>query len=201
MKIEATKIADVKLITPQKFGDERGFFSETYKANVLAEAGIGLNFIQDNHAFSQRQGVLRGLHFQWGKNVQAKLIRCTKGAILDVAVDIRHGSPSFGHHVAVELCAKNWHQLLVPHGFAHAYCTLTPDAEVQYKVDGLYDPDHEGAVRWDDPALAIDWPINSNDVTLSEKDKVAPLLKESPVYFRYKKGHGLFNCLCLDAPE
>ncbi len=201
MKIEATKIEDVKLITPQKFGDDRGFFSETFKNNALQAAGIDIEFRQDNHAYSAQQGVLRGLHFQFGKNVQAKLIRCTRGSILDVAVDIRVGSPTFGQHVAVELSAENWQQLLVPHGFAHAYCTLTPDAEVQYKVDGYYDRDHEGAVRWNDPDVGIEWPVDVNTVVLSEKDEVAPFMKDNPVYFRYKQGHGPFNCLCLETPE
>ncbi|HRE43770.1 MAG TPA: dTDP-4-dehydrorhamnose 3,5-epimerase, partial [Terricaulis sp.] len=136
MQIETTAIADVLILKPKKFGDHRGFFSETFKHAALAEAGVNLNWVQDNHSFSAARGVVRGLHFQREPNPQAKLLRVTRGAILDVAVDIRKASPTYGQHVAVELSAENWSQLYVPVGFAHGFCTLTENTEVLYKVTG-----------------------------------------------------------------
>ncbi len=186
MKISHFDIPDIVRLTPKRFGDNRGFFSETYRQSWFDEAGVDIKFIQDNHARSSSKGVVRGLHFQYGKNPQAKLIRVVSGAILDVAVDIRHGSPTFGQHVAVELSAENWQQLLVPPGFAHCYCTLTEETEVIYKVDNYYSPTQEAGIRWNDPALKIDWPVSEENAKLSDKDRVAPLLADSPVFFRYQ---------------
>lgn len=176
MKIENLGIPDVKLVTPRKFGDNRGFFSETWKANALADAGIAVDFVQDNHAFSAAPNTVRGLHFQLPPMAQDKLVRVTRGAILDVAVDIRRSSPTFGQHVTAILSAENWQQLWVPKGFAHGYCTLTPDTEVIYKVTAYYAPQLDRGILWDDPALAIDWPVPAAAAELSDKDKLQPKL-------------------------
>lgn len=183
MQIENTAIADVKLITPKIFRDERGFFSETYKVGDLKEAGILEEFVQDNHAHSKAKYVVRGLHFQTNPSAQGKLIRVTRGAIYDVAVDIRHGSPTFGHHVARTLSTDNWRQLWVPAGFAHGYCTLEPDTEVIYKVTAPYAPDCDRGIAWNDPALKIEWPVPAEEAILSAKDRDARPLSEHPVYF------------------
>ena len=176
MDVEATAIADVKIITPRRFGDHRGFFSEVYNKRALAEAGIELEFVQDNHSLSAEVGTVRGLHFQTPPMAQDKLVRVTRGAVLDVAVDVRTGSPTYGKHVAVELSAENWRQLLVPIGFAHGFCTLEPDTEVMYKVTNYYSAEHDGGVAWDDPALGIEWPVK--DAVLSEKDRGLPRLAD-----------------------
>jgi len=186
MRVESLTISDVKLVHTERYGDHRGFFSEVYSRAKYAEAGIPDTFIQDNHSMSAAKGTVRGLHFQHGPNAQAKLLRVAHGAILDVAVDIRVGSPTFGKHVAAELSAENWRQLYVPVGFAHGFCTLEPDTEVLYKVTAPYDPDHESAILWNDPALAIGWPVSPADATLSEKDAAARLLAELPEFFRYQ---------------
>ena len=170
-------IPEVLLITPKRHGDARGWFSETWSRRSLAEAGVHADFVQDNQAFSARKGTLRGLHFQTAPHAQGKLVRVLKGAIYDVAVDIRAGSPSYGRWVAAELTADGGEQLFVPRGFAHGYCTLTDDCELFYKVDGLYAPDTEGGVTWNDPDLAIPWPLDGDPV-LSDKDKVLPRLKD-----------------------
>ena len=170
-------IPDVLLITPKRHGDARGWFAETWSRRSLAEAGIDADFVQDNQAFSARKGTLRGLHFQQAPHPQAKLVRALRGAIYDVAVDIRQGSPTFGQWVAAELTAERGEQLFVPRGFAHGYCTLTNDCELAYKVDGLYAPETEGGVIWNDPDLAIPWPLDGEPV-LSAKDEVLPRLKE-----------------------
>ncbi len=183
MQIQDTAISDVKLITPRKFGDERGWFSEVWSDKVFADAGLSTTWVQDNHAYSATPGVLRGLHFQKPPYTQAKLVRCTRGAVLDVAVDIRVGSPTYGQYVAAELSAENWAMILVPRGFAHGYCTLVPDTEVLYKVDNLYAPDHDAGLAWDDPKLAIEWPTLDVPFTLSEKDKTHPTLDQLPAYF------------------
>jgi dTDP-4-dehydrorhamnose 3,5-epimerase len=180
VKIESLAIADVKLITPQKFGDERGFFSETWKERALADAGINAHFVQDNHAFSAAKNTVRGLHFQLEPMAQDKLIRVTRGAILDVAVDVRRSSPTFGQHVSAVLSAKNWSQLWVPRGFAHGYCTIEPDTEVEYKVTQYYAPAQDRGILWDDPALAISWPVTRANAQLSEKDKMQPTLAVAP---------------------
>ena len=158
VKVEKTALEGVLLITPDKFGDARGFFSETYNADALASHGVSVAFCQDNHSFSATPGTVRGLHFQAPPTAQTKLVRVSRGRVLDVAVDIREGSPTFGQHVAAELSDENWTQILVPAGFAHGFCTLEPDTEVLYKVDAPYSPDDEGGVLWNDPALGIAWP-------------------------------------------
>src|SRR5262245_37930351 len=150
MRVESLQIPEVCLITPHKFADQRGFFSETYSRRVLEDAGIGMEFVQDNHSLSAEVGTIRGLHFQSPPYAQAKLVRVTRGAILDVAVDIRHGSPTFGRHAQAVLSADNWSQMLIPEGFAHGFCTLEPDSEVLYKVNDYYAPDHDMGLAWDD---------------------------------------------------
>ena len=184
MYVERLTIREVIEIGPDRYEDERGFFSETYSRRALAEAGIEDEFVQDNHSLSVPQGTLRGLHFQAPPAAQAKLVRVVRGAILDVAVDIRVGSPSYGRHVSRRLSAKDWNQLYVPQGFAHGFCTLEPDTEVIYKVSGYYAPEHDRGLLWNDPALGIDWPVS--DPLLSEKDRRHPPLGELPVYFKYK---------------
>jgi dTDP-4-dehydrorhamnose 3,5-epimerase len=171
------------LIAARRLGDHRGFFLETYNARDFATLGVPDVFVQDNHAFSAAQGTLRGLHFQLPPRAQAKLVRVLHGAILDVAVDVRRSSPHFGRHVAVELSAENACQLYVPAGFAHAYCTLTPDVAVAYKVTDLYAPECERAIRWDDPELGLPWPFPPELVRLSERDRVAPCLREAAELF------------------
>ena len=183
MKTRALAIAGVKLITPPRFRDERGFFSETWKQGAFAEAGIPGPFLQDNHAVSTGIGVLRGLHCQVGPNAQGKLVRCIKGAIFDVAVDVRQGSPTFGRYVGAEISAENGTQIWVPVGFLHAYCTLTVDTEVIYKVTGAYDKAAERGVIWNDPDIGIDWPVPADQVILSDKDKVLPRLRDLPALF------------------
>ena len=183
MRAERLAIPDVVLLTPTRFGDARGFFSETWHHSRFAEHGIPGPFLQDNHAFSAQRGVLRGLHLQIAPNPQGKLVRVVRGAIWDVAVDVRHGSPSFGRYVGAVLSASNWQQLWVPVGFLHGYCTLEPDTEVIYKVTGEYDRAAERGVIWNDPDLAIRWPVAESEVILSEKDRVSPRLSECPPWF------------------
>ncbi|MDG1886611.1 MAG: dTDP-4-dehydrorhamnose 3,5-epimerase [Alphaproteobacteria bacterium] len=183
--IEPTEILDVKLISAKKFGDDRGFFSETYNFEKLSVGGINVNFCQDNHSFSRQIGTLRGLHFQTIPLAQDKLVRVTKGAIYDVAVDIRKGSPTYGQWVARVISAELWNQILVPKGFAHGFCTIERNTEVQYKVSAPYSLENERGIAWDDPELAIKWPLGSNNPILSEKDKKYPKLCELPDYFSY----------------
>ncbi|MDZ4789912.1 MAG: dTDP-4-dehydrorhamnose 3,5-epimerase [Hyphomicrobiales bacterium] len=185
MQIESLAIPDVKLITGKKFGDARGFFSEVYSRNALAAAGIKADFVQDNHSFSAQVGVVRGLHFQIAPHAQGKLVRVTRGAVLDVAVDIRQGSPTYGQHVKAVLSGGNWAQLWVPTGFAHGFCTLEPDTEFLYKVTGYYAPECDRGLAWDDPELAIDWPMAPGAAILSEKDRRHPKLAELPHYFAF----------------
>ena len=180
VKVESLAIPDVKLLTPRIFRDDRGFFSETWNAKTFAEAGIDQPFVQDNHALSRTKGTLRGLHFQTAPMAQDKLIRVTRGAIWDVAVDIRPGSPTFGRHVGAVISAENWTQIWVPKGFAHGYVTLEPDTEVIYKVTALYAPANDRGILWNDPALAIEWPVDPGSVVLSDKDKVLPRLADLP---------------------
>ncbi len=181
--VEATAIPDVKIITPKKFGDHRGFFSEVYNRQAFAEAGIALDFIQDNHSLSAQVGTLRGLHFQSAPFAQDKLVRVPRGRILDVAVDIRKSSPTFGRHVAVELSAGNWRQLLVPTGFAHGFVTLEPDTEVMYKVTNYYSAGNDLGLAWDDADLAIVWPLPPGGAVLSDKDRKHPRLRDLPAIF------------------
>ena len=185
MDIQSLAIADVKLIRPTKHGDERGFFSEIFRDDLLARRGIGGPFVQDNHVFSAARGVLRGLHFQKPPHAQGKLVRCVRGAILDVAVDIRAGSPTFGRHVAAEVSAANWTQIWVPPGFAHGYVTLEPDCEIIYKVTGYYSPSSEIGIAWDDPGLGIDWRLHGPELVLSDKDRRNPKLAEIVTPFEY----------------
>lgn len=180
---EATEIADVLLVTPRRLGDHRGFFSEVYNKQRFSEAGISIDFVQDNHSLSAEVGTIRGLHFQSPPFAQDKLVRVTRGRILDVAVDIRRSSPTFGRHVARELSAENWCQLLVPVGFAHGFCTLEPDTEVVYKVSGYYSAAHDHGLAFDDPALAIDWPVAAGQAILSDKDLRHPKLADLAASF------------------
>ena len=178
MQTEQTALPGVMIVTPARFGDARGWFSETWNATRMAEAGLDLAFVQDNHSFSAQKGTLRGLHYQRPPHAQDKLVRCTRGAILDVAVDIRKGSPAYGQWVGVELSAENGRQLLIPKGFLHGFVTLTDDCEVQYKCTDLYAPDCDGAIRWDDPMIGIDWQLAGGTPVLSAKDAAAPLLAD-----------------------
>jgi len=172
-------------LTPDRFGDERGFFSETYNKSEMEKIGVDLEFVQDNHSLSAEVGTLRGLHFQTPPFAQAKLVRVIRGAILDVAVDIRVGSPTFGKHVKLILSAKAGNQILVHAGFAHGFCTLEPDTEVVYKVNAPYSKEHDKGILWSDPALGIEWPQLNCDFTISEKDKCLPRLAELPDCFEY----------------
>lgn len=183
LHIEDAEIPDIKIVTVKKFGDRRGFFSEVYARRAFAEAGIDLDFVQDNHVFSAERGTLRGLHFQSPPFAQQKLLRVTRGRVLDVAVDLRRSSPTFGRHVAIELSAENWRQVLVPIGFAHGYVTLKPDTELLYKVTDYYAPDHDRGLAWDDPALGIDWGIDAKQAILSDKDRSNPRLVDLPKFF------------------
>ncbi|WP_293812068.1 dTDP-4-dehydrorhamnose 3,5-epimerase [uncultured Bosea sp.] len=183
LSVEETAIPAVKIVTPKKFGDHRGFFSETWSRKAFAEVGLDLDFVQDNQSLSAPVGTLRGLHFQSVPFAQDKLVRVTRGRILDVAVDIRASSPTFGKHVAVELSAENWKQLLVPVGFAHGFVTLEPDTEVLYKVTAPYAPENDHGLAFDDPALGIDWRLPLSGLTLSDKDRKHPRLAEMLRYF------------------
>lgn len=178
MNIVETKISGVVLLEPRRFGDARGWFSETWNARVLSEAGLNYEFVQDNHSFSATKGTLRGLHYQRPPHAQDKLVRCTRGGILDVAVDIRKGSPTFAQWVARELTAENGHQLLIPKGFLHGFVTLTPDCEVQYKCSDFYAPECDGSVRWDDPQIGVDWGLDGVAPVLSDKDNAAPAFSD-----------------------
>jgi dTDP-4-dehydrorhamnose 3,5-epimerase len=175
----------VRLVKPRRFGDERGWFSETYNRTRYAALGIDCDFVQDNHSMSRDAGVLRGLHWQAPPNGQDKLVRCVRGRIWDVAVDARAGSPTFGEWVAAELSAENGYQLFVPVGFAHGFVTLEPNTEVQYKVSGDYAPDAEGGVIWNDPALALPWPLPVAEPILSDKDRLLPPLSPETTPFAY----------------
>ncbi len=184
MKVERLAIPEVRLIEPPRFRDPRGFFSETWSQERWAEQGAGPAFVQDNHSLSVPPGVIRGLHLQIDPNPQGKLVRVVRGAIWDVAVDVRHGSPTFGRHVGAVLSAENWAQLWVPVGFLHGFCTLEPDTEVIYKVTAPYDRAAERGVAWDDPDLDIPWPVARAEALLSDKDRVLPRLAECPAWFR-----------------
>lgn len=181
MNATACAIPEVMLFEPARHGDARGFFSEVWSRRALAAHGLDIDFVQDNHAFSAQPGVLRGLHFQRPPSSQGKLIRVARGAILDVAVDIREGSATYGRHVAAVLSAANWRQMWVPRGFAHGYATLEPDTEVLYKTDAYYDRDADAGIAWDDPALGIDWGVAAP--VLSDKDRNAARLADIPAPF------------------
>jgi len=184
VKIEPLAIPDLLLVTPARFGDRRGFFSETWNQARFAAAGIPGPFIQDNHSLSEKRGTLRGLHCQIAPSIQGKLVRVLKGAIWDVAVDIRPASPTYGQHAAAILSADNWSQLWVPGGFLHGFVTLEPDTEVHYKVaGGSYDPAAERGVIWNDPDLALPWPVDPAAVHLSDKDIKLPRLKDCAPWY------------------
>jgi dTDP-4-dehydrorhamnose 3,5-epimerase len=173
-------------IRPARHGDHRGFFSEVWSAAALSEHGIDTAFVQDNHSYSADAGVLRGLHYQVPPMAQSKLVRVTRGAIFDVAVDIRHGSPMFGRWIGQTISAAAWNQILVPEGFAHGFVTLERDTEVIYKVSAPYSPAHERAIRYDDAAIGIDWPLVGGPPTLSARDAAAPMLGETATVFHYE---------------
>jgi dTDP-4-dehydrorhamnose 3,5-epimerase len=183
MVVEETALAGVKIITPRKLGDHRGFFSETYSRQAFAAAGIDLEFVQDNQSLSAQSGTMRGLHFQSPPFAQDKLVRVIRGAIFDATVDLRASSPTFGQHFTVELSAANWRQLLIPIGFAHGYYTLEPDTEVLYKVTNYYSAAHDRGLAWDDEALGIAWPAPKERVIMSEKDRRHPLLRDLATIF------------------
>ena len=175
MTLTETALPGVLCLTPRRFADARGYFSETFSARAFAEAtGLDLTFVQDNHSFSAEKGTVRGLHYQSPPSAQDKLVRVGRGAVMDVAVDVRVGSPTYGQWVAEELSAENGKQLLVPKGFLHGFATLTDAVDVFYKCTDFYAPDCDGAVRFDDPHLAIDWGINPKSAILSDKDAAAP---------------------------
>lgn len=186
MDIQETSIPGVKILTPRKFGDARGFFSETYNQRAFVAAGIDEAWVQDNHSLSAPAGTVRGLHYQTAPFAQAKLLRVVKGAILDVVVDIRRGSPTYGRHVAAELSAEKWNQIFVPAGFAHGFCTLLPDTEVLYKVTALYSRENDFGLLWNDPDLGISWPVDAASALLSDKDRVQPRLADLPAHFTYE---------------
>lgn len=183
MFFEPQSIPDVILITPRKFGDRRGYFMETFRQSLFAEKAGDWTFVQDNQSRSADVGTVRGLHFQLPPKAQGKLVRCVAGALLDVAVDIRHGSPTYGQHVVAELSAENARQLWVPPGFAHGFVTRLPDSEIAYKVTDYYSPEHERGVLWNDPALGIDWGLAEGVAILSEKDRILPVLADQPKAF------------------
>ncbi|MFC4347232.1 dTDP-4-dehydrorhamnose 3,5-epimerase [Kordiimonas lipolytica] len=185
MKVEEFPIKGLYAFTPKQFGDGRGFFSETFNARAFEEVVPGITFVQDNHSLSRDPGVIRGLHFQNPPHAQGKLVRVTRGRVLDVAVDLRKGSPTYGSHVAVELSAENWKQFWVPAGFAHGFCTLEPDTEFLYKVTDYYAPDCDSGIAFDDPDLGIDWPFDRASATLSGKDAVLQPFREFDSPFTY----------------
>ncbi|SDG88147.1 dTDP-4-dehydrorhamnose 3,5-epimerase [Pelagibacterium luteolum] len=182
VEVRSLALPEVLEITPPKFGDNRGFFSETYNAEKFAAAGIDLVFVQDNHSLSAAEGVLRGLHYQLPPRAQDKLVRVVKGAIFDIAVDIRRSSPTFGRWVGLEVSAAKWNQILVPKGFAHGFLTLEPDTEVVYKVTDVYSPEHDRGIRFDDVDIGIDWPLEPVSMQLSDKDRNAPGFAEAQVF-------------------
>ena len=183
MIFEKTEIEGVYLIEPKVFGDNRGWFCETYSKKAFEEFGIKADFVQDNRSFSAKKGTLRGLHCQTDPKSQAKLVSCTKGEIIDVAVDIREGSPTYMKHVAVKLTEENKKMLFIPKGCLHGFVTISENVELSYKVDEFYSPENDRSIRWNDPEIGVEWGID--EPVLSEKDKNAPLLKESDVKFKY----------------
>ena len=186
MQFFPTDIPDVRIVRPRRFGDLRGYFAETYSAAKFAEHGVDLVFVQDNESLSAQAGTIRGLHFQAPPHAQDKLVRCPQGAILDVAVDIRVGSPTYGKHVSAVLSAENGDQMLVPKGFAHGFATLAPDSVVSYKVTDVYAPQCDAGVRFDDPALEIDWQTAPDAAVLSDKDTRLPGFADFQSPFVYR---------------
>lgn len=186
LNVTPTTLDGVYVITPKRHGDDRGFFSETFSHKLMAEAGIHIDFVQDNQSLSVNTGTVRGLHFQSPPHAQAKLVRCGRGCLFDVAVDIRKGSPTFGQWVGEELSFENGKQLLVPAGFLHGFITRAPDTEIVYKCSDYYAPDCDGAVRFDDPDIGIDWQMDGPPAAVSDKDAKAPLLKDFVSPFTYE---------------
>ena len=186
MQVDQTALPGCLILTPRRFGDDRGWFSEVYSKRALADAGITCDFVQDNHSLSREAGTVRGLHYQSPPHAQAKLVRVASGAVRDVAVDFREGSPTFGQHVVVELSAENGRQLFIPAGFLHGFVALQPDTELLYKCSDFYAPECDGTIRFDDPDLAIDWGIAREDAVLSAKDAAAPSLAEAGTPFQYE---------------
>jgi len=188
VKVEHTKLNEVLLITPDVFRDNRGWFMESYSApKLLEKSGLCMNFVQDNHIRSVKQGVLRGIHFQNAPYAQAKLLRCTIGCVMDYAVDLRKGSPTYLQWVCAELSADNCKQIFIPRGFGHAAVSMTEISEIQYKVDSPYSKESDRSIRWDDPEIAVQWPFPSQKLVLSDKDRGAPYLKDSDCNFIYGK--------------
>ena len=185
LEVRALELEGVLEIRPARYADDRGFFSEVWSNARWRGAGVDAEFVQDNHSLSKQRGVLRGLHFQAPPMAQAKLVRVTRGAVFDVAVDIRAGSPTYGRWVSTILSAERWNQLFIPAGFAHGFVTLETDCEVHYKVSAPYSAEHDRAIRFDDPSIAIEWPVAKDDLILSDKDQAAPLLAEVQTGFGY----------------
>jgi dTDP-4-dehydrorhamnose 3,5-epimerase len=185
VRVEALDIPEVLAITPVRHGDARGFFAETYNVRTYAEHGMAAAFVQDNHSLSLHSGTIRGLHFQTPPHAQAKLVRVVRGSVYDVAVDLRRGSPTYGRHVAAVLSAENGTQLFVPIGFAHGFCTLEDSTEVVYKVSDFYSRPHDGGVAWNDPEIAIPWPLDGRQPLVSEKDAAAPRFSDFQSPFGY----------------
>lgn len=185
MQVMTTELPGVLIIEPDRFGDQRGFFSESWNRRRMAGHGIEIDFVQDNHSMSLEPGTLRGLHFQTPPHAQAKLVRCGRGAFMDVVVDIRDGSPTYGRWLGVDLSFENGRQLLVPEGFLHGFVTRQPETEIIYKCSDYYAPDCDAAVHYDDPDLAIEWGLDGPPI-LSDKDAAAPQLRDLPVYFAWK---------------
>ncbi|MEM7464092.1 MAG: dTDP-4-dehydrorhamnose 3,5-epimerase [Pseudomonadota bacterium] len=186
MKNHSLNIPEIREIIPDIHRDSRGFFSEVYNENTLHDLGVDIKWVQDNHSVSTEKGVLRGLHFQIPPFDQDKLVRVIHGSILDVVVDIRNGSPSFGQHVCLVVSKEKWNQILVPKGFAHGFVTLEPDTEVIYKVSAPYSKEHDRVIRYDDPDLAIDWQFEESELSMSKKDAAAPRLRDQDTGFRFE---------------
>ncbi|MDI4658560.1 dTDP-4-dehydrorhamnose 3,5-epimerase [Xanthobacter autotrophicus] len=187
MKIEPYVLQGLFLIEPRRFGDNRGFFAETWSRRILKDAGIDIDFVQDNHSLSRQTGTVRGLHFQSPPHEQAKLVRCGRGRLFDVAVDLRRGSPTYGRWAGVELSAENGRQLLVPSGFGHGFVTREPDTEIVYKCSDYYAPECDGGIRWNDPDIGVHWGL-SEAAGISDKDTRAPLLADFDTPFTWEDG-------------
>lgn len=183
MQLIETAIPAVKLLEPKKYGDQRGFFSEIYSRKAFHDAGIDIDFVQDNQSLSAAKGTVRALHYQLAPMAQDKLVRVVRGAIMDVAIDIRRGSPTFGKHVSAVISAENWRQIFIPIGFAHGFVTLEPDTEVIYKVSNYYSPKDERGILWNDPKLGIDWGVDASSAVLSDKDRKYPTLAQATELF------------------
>jgi dTDP-4-dehydrorhamnose 3,5-epimerase len=179
MDVVSLEIEGVKLIQPRRFSDSRGFFAEVWNRRTFAEAGIEVDFVQDNYSYSVSPGTVRGLHYQEPPRAQAKLVRVQRGSVFDVAVDIRSSSPTFGRHVSTVLSAANGEQIFIPIGFAHGFCTLEPDTEVAYKISDFFSPEHDTGIAWDDAELAIAWPLGGRTAVLSDRDRGLPALRDA----------------------